>query len=263
MPARRAADGPFGHGQDAPRGGRRWRGGRALPLLLGVGLRRGPRGARRSARSGPLRPGAQGRAVHCVHRRSRRHCENARPLRPKRRARADVEPAALRARRLQLQGGGRPTRRPHRRHESARVPRRGAGAAGPPRQDCDRAAPRRQRPLRHPPAAREAADAGRGRRLGRRLGRVPPLLWGRHGQRCQRSGAARASRQRDKSWTEAFRSRHPEAQPSARARDAAALARRRTRRTAAAVQIYPPPGESHHTSGRGRRAAARACLDLM
>ena len=129
-PARRPADRRARHRQDAARAGGRRRGGRAVLLDVGVGVRRDDRRRRRLPRPRPVRAGEGGRSVDHLHRRDRRD----RPLaqlgciqRRERRARADAQPDPDRDGRLRrLHGRDRP-----RGHEPPRRARLGAAAAGP------------------------------------------------------------------------------------------------------------------------------------
>ena len=104
-------------------GGRR-RGRRAVPLRVGLGVRREVRRRRRAAHPRPVRPGPQARPRRHLLRRVRRDRQGARRPEQPRGARADAQPAARRARRLRHDR----RRRRHRRDEPARHPRLG----GPP-----------------------------------------------------------------------------------------------------------------------------------
>jgi cell division protease FtsH len=119
--------GPPGHGQDAARARHRGRGGRAVLLDLGLGLRRDVRGRRREPRARPLRAGQEERPLHHLHRRDRRRGAPPRrgPRRRSRRARADAQPAPRRDGRLRVER----RRHPHRGDEPPRRARPGAAAA--------------------------------------------------------------------------------------------------------------------------------------
>ena len=161
-PEGRAADGPAGLGQDAPRARDRRRGERALLLDLGLGLRRDVRGRRRLPRARPLRAGQEERPLHHLHRRDRRRRPppRGRARRRPRRARADAERPPRRDGRLREQ------RRcdPDRGHEPAGRARPGALAPGPLRPARRRLAPRRARPRGHPAGAHPQDPARGGRR---------------------------------------------------------------------------------------------------
>ena len=109
----RPAGRPSRHRQDPAGPRRRGRGGRALLLDLGLGLRRDVRRRRRQPRARHVRTGQEERALHHLHRRDRRRRSSPRrrPGRRQRRARADAEPAAGRDGRLRVQRRHHPDRR--------------------------------------------------------------------------------------------------------------------------------------------------------
>ena len=154
-PALRAS----GHRQDAARPRRRRRGGRAVLLHLGLGLRRDVRRRRRLARARPVRAGQAELALHHLHGRDRRRRppSRRRPRRRPRRARADAQPAARRDGRLRGQGQHHHDRG----HQPARHPR------------SRPAAPRPLRPPDHrrPPGPR--GPRGRSSRSTRAASRSP------------------------------------------------------------------------------------------
>ena len=160
--------GPPGHRQDAARARRRRRGGRAVLLDLGLGLRRDVRRRRRLARARPLRAGQAEQPLHHLHGRDRRRRPppRRRPRRRSRRARADAQPAARRDGRLRGEGQHHHDRG----HQPARHPRPGAAAPRPLRPPDRRRPPRPQGPREDPrgPHARQAAREGHRHRRARR-----------------------------------------------------------------------------------------------
>ena len=126
-PDGRAALRPAGHRQDAARARGRRRGGRAVLLDLGLGLRRDVRRRRRLARARPVRAGQAEQPLHHLHGRDRRRRAppRRRPRRRSRRARADAQPAARRDGRLRGEGQHHHDRG----HQPARHPRPGAAAS--------------------------------------------------------------------------------------------------------------------------------------
>ncbi len=198
-PQGRPDDGPAGHRQDAARARHRRRGGRAVLLHLGLGLRRDVRRRRRQPRARPVRAGQEERPLHHLHRRDRRRrpSPRRRPRRRSRRARADAEPAPRRDGRLRVQR----RRHPHRRHQPARRARPGAAAPRSLRPPHRRSAPRRQGPRGHPQRAHQEDAARRGRRPRRDRPRHAGLFGRGSGEPGQRGGAAGGARRQGPSST--------------------------------------------------------------
>ena len=161
-PDGRAALRAAGHRQDAARARGRRRGGRAVLLDLGLGLRRDVRRRRRLARARPLRAGQAEQPVHHLHGRDRRRRAppRRRPRRRPRRARADAQPAARRDGRLRGEGQHHHDRG----HQPARHPRPGAAAPRPLRPPDRRRPPRPQGPREDPRGAHARQAAGEGDR---------------------------------------------------------------------------------------------------
>ena len=193
-PEGRAADRPAGHRQDAARARDRGRGGRAVLLDLGLGLRRDVRRRRREPRARPVRAGQEERALHHLHRRDRRGRSppRRRPRRRSRRARADAEPAARRDGRLRVERG----RDHHRGHEPPRRARSRDAAAGPLRPPRHREPARPARPRGDPARARAPGAALARRESDGDRARHAGLLRRRPRESRERGRAARGAPRR-------------------------------------------------------------------